>query len=524
MVPMSDSEVAHSMTSGQPMRCRKCDYPLWNLKARHCPECGTPFRPSEFEYIANSVRFCCPECDQVYYGTAANGQLEPIEFQCVRCDRQLHMDDMLLRPGEGVEERQTSVRRLPWLDRKRDGRIRSWLKTVGMTMVQPQLVMRALPVEASLLGAAWYALLSHLIFILVCTLLPFIACIGMALAAPGAARSVAGGATLLFGGAIFLAGEALFLLIWGVVTHVLLLITGGAGHSIRRTYQALCYSSSAAAVMAMPILGIYPFYFVPMAWWVVSAIIMVMVGHRVHGGRATFATIAWPLSLVTMAVLAYFGLIIWVFASGQAFGGGMPSLTTDAKRMNDAIIQYAHEHDGAGPPHAIMLLNDDQLVGSDFTSMYSPTTSSDIPVNSISLLDYELLTEPQREPASASMVQSLPEDVIAHRLGDFVFTYHGINLLAPPDPRLWIMIEWEDQGLTMPEILEESGKDGGASWPIPSQVAIGMADGTVRIMGAGTFGLNLSVQNDLRAEHGLAPLGDPMLITHDAPLSADQIP
>lgn len=28
-----------------PMRCKRCDYPLWNLRDRKCPECGKPFAP-----------------------------------------------------------------------------------------------------------------------------------------------------------------------------------------------------------------------------------------------------------------------------------------------------------------------------------------------------------------------------------------------------------------------------------------------------------------------------------------------
>ena len=84
------------------MRCQGCDYPLWNLTARQCPECGRPFRPSEFRFVANSVRFCCPHCGQDYYGTGPVGHLVPVEFDCVRCHRRVHMDQMVLLPTEGV--------------------------------------------------------------------------------------------------------------------------------------------------------------------------------------------------------------------------------------------------------------------------------------------------------------------------------------------------------------------------------------------------------------------------------------
>ena len=41
---------------------------------------------------------------------------------------------------------------------------------------------------------------------------------------------------------------------------------------------------------------------------------------------------------------------------------------------------------------------------------------------------------------------SLPPDTIAYRMGDLVFTYHGIDLMQP-DPRLWVVIMVPDQGI-----------------------------------------------------------------------------
>src|SRR5688572_13451876 len=99
------------------MRCTTCQYPLWNLPGRQCPECGTPFLPSEFTFVPNSVRFCCPGCGQDYYGTGPGGHLEPEQYDCVRCGRPVSMNEMVLLPTAGVEEKQTEVEVVPWLDR-----------------------------------------------------------------------------------------------------------------------------------------------------------------------------------------------------------------------------------------------------------------------------------------------------------------------------------------------------------------------------------------------------------------------
>ncbi|MCH7792622.1 MAG: zinc-binding dehydrogenase [Planctomycetes bacterium] len=88
------------------MHCKHCDYALWNLRDRICPECGNAFLPSEYEFVPNSIRFCCTECGQDYYGVDDKGHLVPTEFDCVRCGSPQRMDDMLVLPTEGVTEEQ----------------------------------------------------------------------------------------------------------------------------------------------------------------------------------------------------------------------------------------------------------------------------------------------------------------------------------------------------------------------------------------------------------------------------------
>ena len=78
------------------MHCRNCEYALWNLTTRECPECGTAFRPSEYEFVPQSVRFCCPHCDHPYYGTGEKGHIEPA---APRSDRRTDRLSDWLREG-----------------------------------------------------------------------------------------------------------------------------------------------------------------------------------------------------------------------------------------------------------------------------------------------------------------------------------------------------------------------------------------------------------------------------------------
>jgi len=131
------------------MRCTRCDYALWNTTERACPECGQPYQPSEYRFVPGRVRFRCPDCGEVYFGTSDDGHLVPPVFDCVGCDRRLAMDEMLLAPGEGVKERDTSPGRLPWLERRHRGVLKAFFQTIGMALVKPHRLMHGVPADAS---------------------------------------------------------------------------------------------------------------------------------------------------------------------------------------------------------------------------------------------------------------------------------------------------------------------------------------------------------------------------------------
>ena len=135
------------------MRCRNCDYPLWNLPARACPECGDPFAPSEFEFKPGAVKYCCPDCQQEYYGTSRKGHLRPSSFECVQCKRQLEMDEMVLLPAEGWDERVVVSHSAPWT-RQDIGHVRRWFATVGWSYVRPGDLIAGIPVDKGL-GQSW---------------------------------------------------------------------------------------------------------------------------------------------------------------------------------------------------------------------------------------------------------------------------------------------------------------------------------------------------------------------------------
>lgn len=487
------------------MNCKTCDYSLWNLTTGKCPECGESFAPSEFEFKPNAVHFCCPNCEQVYFGTTPTGHLYPPEFDCVQCGRHVSMDEMILRPAEGISEGDTQADCNPWLERGRRGRFKSWLATIGRALIAPGRLIQATPIQSSVGQAWWFAiitmwvplLLMAISIILIITL--FIASIGPTSRGPGPGMfiGIAGVGVLFWTIAITL---VLFIAIglWGLLIHGLLRLTGPLEAGIGRTYQALCYS---AGTSVFNILALCGGLYVGIIWWVVSATIMIKDGHKVHGGRASFAVLTPPLLLFVTFIVGYGFLIFSIFSGAGGFSAAFADKTAG---MTSNILAYATVHNGKGPDHAIELMSDQGLSSMNYVSWDSQTVGEDVPVADLTLADYEIMNAEEKQSAVLSFVESLPEDLIAHRLGDFVFTYHGIDL-SNADPGLWVVILSHDPDSQ----LFGAGQ---------STFTVGLADGSTIDLMAGTFlSIDLPQQNALRASFGLPPLPDPSTVTHGSP-------
>lgn len=490
------------------MRCKQCDYRLWNLRSRRCPECGTAFLPSEFEFAVNSVQFCCPHCNQPYYGTGERGHLIPRDFDCVACGTHIDMDEMVLLPAEGIKEEQTETDHMPWLERRQRGRVRAWFSTIGRALVSPARLMRATPPDSSLVQAWWFALLTN--FLAVVTgfgpffLFPLL--IGSWVA--GRARlggPAAFGMGAVFAVAVIALATAVWIAVWGAVTHALLLLTGKTASSAGRTYQAICYSSGANIPTGVPCLGLY-FGWI---WWLISAVIMVKEAQRVHGGRAALATLTPPV----VAIGAFVGLYAWlVFAylpslpgmRGGAFAATGPASSQAAVQvLLNGVVGYAQTNGGRGPAHAIQLVTNAAVSTSDFIAPGSATVEERVPLDGTTLAGFKLLSTRQEGPVIEAAVKALPANTVAHRLGDFVFTHHGIDLNAP-QPGLWL-------------VILSSDPDANPYRPPGQMIIVGCADQSVLRFPASALPSRLAAQNALRAKANLPPLPDPATVTHAKP-------
>ncbi|MHC4588257.1 MAG: hypothetical protein ACYTAQ_02710 [Planctomycetota bacterium] len=439
------------------MRCRTCDYPLWNLKTRQCPECGSPFSADEYDFRPNTVCFCCPHCDQAYYGTGERGHLEPRTFACVNCGQHLSMNEMVLLPAEGLEETQTRAAFNRWLERHRAGWFKSWCSTIGQSLISPQQLMQGTPVESSM-KHAWWFLTFTIIAVLLASLVPVVCMmVGMpfVFSASGGAPPGAPGAGFMAG---IMAGATLvsfviavpvtlvFTLLWGLTAHGILRLSGRGHGPIRRTFQALCYSSGAYV----------------------------------------------PVVLVVLLVAAYVSLVAFaVYSSASTAAGGFSSPIQETRVVLDAVLAHASDHEGRGPAHALALVEGGSMTEWDFVGRSTATDVSGVPVSgALDLVDFAVLPPSEQQEVVEEAAEALPDGVTAYRVGDFVFTYPGLDL-ADARAGLWVVVMAPDP-------------DAAVSRVAPGPVVVGTVDGTVQAITRSRLAAALARQNELCTGGGAA--------------------
>lgn len=485
------------------MKCKTCGYALWNLTGRTCPECGRAFAPSEFEFARNSVRFCCPHCMQAYYGTDAKGHLVPREFDCVSCGGRVEMDRTVLLPTEGVSEEQTRADYQPWLEVERLGFFRRWWETVIKSLGAPHRLMALTPPESSVVPALGFGVLSLMVYSLLGAGLPICAIAGMvAVTARGGGGFFSALVPMLIIPASIVAAHVVLLLLWGLATHGLLMITGARAHGLGRTMQAMSYGAGAYFLLAVPCLGPYLLAIFAVAWWMVSATIMVKVGQGVGGWRASFATLTPPIAVLAAGI----GLAVWGAYLGSTFApppGAMvpppppasaPAMITSVR---DALASWRSEH-GAWPAHGLALVGDNGALMPEEIIIPGPgRDDTTVSVDGLSISDFFLKSTADQDAVVELIARRMGPGVIAHRAGDVVFTYHGIPD-ETTDPRLWLLVVCPARsdasfppGLRRYTILE-----GGGPVELPEDA----------------FPPALEAQNRIRAEHDLPPLPDPAAI------------
>jgi hypothetical protein len=499
------------------MLCKSCQYPLWKLAARACPECGASFKPSEYDFRPETVRFCCPQCWQVYYGTDDRGLIVPREFDCVKCAKRIELDSMVLLPAAGFEsEHATEADVVPWIERKSIGFWRALWRTLVMGAFTPGRLGEALARDRTTRTGLVYSFLINVVFgVLGGGILLFFP-VAIALAAmlsAGAMRGPVAGllgfvVLVLFTAIAALAVTVLGVLLWAGSAHAVLVMTGSQRGTYRGTLRGLAFTSGANLLQGIPCLG---GYFSPISWiwWAISAGLCIARTHRVSAARAITATVAFPAIVFVMCMSA---LVFWGIpamanlvqqaqaASRRAVGQAQQTIaTTRTGSLTKLLVTHAEAD--ALPPHAAELLMDRRAFPTDF--ILQEFGGPEPVVAGLALSAFSRLSEANRAQPKTDLL-ALVSPAGLHRVGDFVLCYQGAwkrspagDTVLPVDPGLWVVI-------CDPLIPPVTPGMNGQSF---DGVAVAQADGTtVKWIASSDLAAALADQNALRVSLGLPPL------------------
>lgn len=430
------------------MRCRTCDHALWRTVGRTCPECGTSFTPSEFRFKPSTVAFRCPHCEQDYYGTDANGLLEPREFDCVRCGNHVRLDEMVLEPAAGRTEDQTVPRPNAWGERDRIGLWKAWWRGTTAILFRPFEFGDTLPPSAGAGSAFRYLLLCSIPVLalgLAFTALLFLPAGGFAGVAP------VFGPQLGIGLAMFL-GMLSFATIGAAIAHGTLVLLGGVTAPISRSIGCSFFAHGATSMIGLvPCVNCIPLV-IPI-WWFSSFRLMLAGVHGCGRGKATLAALV-PLLLmgtvsiaaVAMPFLVTSGITTRMVVQAQR-AQGVALASMQRQDLGAAMRQFELDADRPCATPLELLIDRPDLSVS-LAELISPDRSDAASIGGRAIRS-GLSTAEDARAAHESLLARLPAG--PYRLGNLVLVPRGHPLegqFGVRDPLagdVWITL---DQGVT----------------------------------------------------------------------------
>jgi hypothetical protein len=411
------------------------------------------------------------------------------------------MDEMVLEPREGIADHRTRADVNPWLDRPRLKLRKAYYKTIGQSIGAPARLARATPRGSRVWTAMGYYAITA-VWVSVLTVLPV--AVLMAVMIPTGHR---GAMTVVWPILAVVVAPLVALLVmpvvWGLLTQILLVFVGGKPTHMGTTYKALAYSSAPMLLCAIPCMGAYA-AMIAVPWWMANTIVMLTVMHRIAWWRATIAHVVGGVIVIGVPI----GGMAYLASNNPWMRVTNTSFHTQAGRELRSLLLGASGQPGTQQPvHTIDLMHGN----GPFAMKADLLTSGTIfpfenQVGGMMLQIHIQNPSTARDPIDAELrAAMLPSGV--HRVGHIVMCAHGVDLIAPQGPDLWIAIVWPDP-------------DSGAAFIHPETVVVVLASGVAQDIPLAQFPADLAAQNAMRASLGIPEIPDPATVRMWPPGSA----
>jgi len=291
------------------MHCRGCNYELWNLPPGDCPECGKAWRFEDFQFRREFVQFLCPHCNLSYSGAYIASLASPHSFTCTGCQSAIELGQMCARPAEGTDGAQAMQQEFVWSDRRQVGRWRAFWRVIGYSLGTPSRIGNTMTQKRDLRGALWFSFLC--LFFASCNWLVFISAgILIPIYIIGQRNSVF--TIVLIALAFFLGlmlALQLFLVVWGLITHALIRMTGRTRRPLGHTLSATQYCAGTFIVSAIPLCGFY-FSLIGLVWMAVAMVSALAALHKISRWRTAFAVLAPPVVMISVSVWFVYSTVV----------------------------------------------------------------------------------------------------------------------------------------------------------------------------------------------------------------------
>jgi len=222
---------------------------------------------------------------------------------------------MRARPTDGMTSTQAMEEEFVWSERRQIGRWRAFWRVVGYLRRAPSRIGATMTDKRDLRGAMCFSFvclisqsLNWILFFLIGFLLPiYTKSIRPFNMASGQILITALSAFAFFVGLV-LALQLLFL-VWGLITHGLIRMTGRSRRPLGHTLSATQYCAGTFILCAIPVCGTY-LSLISIVWMAVAMVSALAALHKISRWRTVFAVLVPPVVMISVSVWFVYSTVV----------------------------------------------------------------------------------------------------------------------------------------------------------------------------------------------------------------------